>query len=111
MAVYANLTIDQGSDYYSEITVEGGNGLAFDLTGYTARGQIRRTYTSLTSYPFTALVTDPAAGQISIELGNTATSQMKAGRYVYDIEIVEASTGTITRVVEGQVELTPGVTR
>ena len=34
---------------------------------------------------------------------------MKAGRYVYDVEI--NSGGTITRVVEGQVEVTPGVTR
>jgi hypothetical protein len=111
MAVYANLTIDQGSDYFTEITVEGGNGLAFDLTGYTARGQIRRTYSSLTAIPFTANVTDATSGQITIELGHTATSQMRSGRYVYDIEIVNSTNGEVTRVVEGQVELAPGVTR
>lgn len=111
MAVYANLTIDQGSNFFSAVTVEGANGLPFDLTGYTARGQIRRTYQSVTAYPFTALINNPTDGEIEISLGNTATSQMKAGRYVYDIEIIQTSTGDKTRVVEGQVEVTPGVTR
>ena len=111
MAVYANLTIDQGSDFFSSVSVEGANGLPFDLTGYTARGHIRRSYQSQTAYPFTALVNDPTDGEIEISLGNTATSQMKAGRYLYDIEITKTSTGERTRVVEGQVEVTPGVTR
>lgn len=110
MAVYANLTIDQGSNFFSSVTVEGANGLPFDLTGYTARGQIRRSYQSVTAVPFTALINNPAEGEIEISLGNTATTQMKAGRYVYDIEIV-SQTGDVTRVVEGQVEVTPGVTR
>ncbi len=35
---------------------------------------------------------------------------MKAGRYVYDIEITSGS-GTKTRVLEGQLEITPGVTQ
>lgn len=111
MAVYANLTIDQGSDFFSSVSVEGANGLPFDLTGYTARGHIRRSYQSQTAYPFTALINNPTDGEIEISLGNTATSQMKAGRYLYDIEITKASTGERTRVVEGQVEVTPGVTR
>ena len=111
MAVYANLTIDQGSTFFSAVSVEGANGLPFDLTGYTARGQIRRSYASTTAYPFTALINNAAEGEIEISLGNTATSQMKAGRYVYDIEIVQSSTNDVTRVVEGQVEVTPGVTR
>ena len=111
MAVYANLTIDQGSNFFSSVSVEGANGLPFDLTGYTARGQIRRSYLSTTAYAFTALINNPTDGEIDISLGNTATSQMKPGRYVYDIEIVQGTSGEVTRVVEGQVEVTPGVTR
>jgi hypothetical protein len=111
MAVYANLTIDQGSDFFSAVSVEGANGLPFDLSNYTARGQIRRSYLSTTAYPFTALINNPVEGEIEISLGNTATSQMKPGRYVYDIEITQTNTGERTRVVEGQVEVTPGVSR
>ena len=36
---------------------------------------------------------------------------MKPGRYVYDVEIVHDVSGSVTRVVEGQMEITPGVTQ
>lgn len=111
MAVYANIVIDQGSDYSSTVDVEGSNGTPYDLTGYTARGQVRKTYTSSTSYPFLLTINNPSAGQINMLLPRATTGTMKAGRYVYDIEIVETNTGTVTRVVEGQVEITPRVTR
>jgi len=35
---------------------------------------------------------------------------MKPGRYVYDIEITKTSSGIKTRVIEGQLHVTPGVT-
>ena len=111
MAIYANLTIDQGTDYYSTVSVEGSNGLPYDLTGHTARGQIRKNYTSSTYYPFTVTINRPLQGEIEIEVDNAVTAVMKPGRYVYDIEITESLTGDRTRVVEGQVEITPGVTR
>lgn len=111
MAVYANLTIDQGSDFQTTITVEGSNGLPFDLTGYSARGQIRRSYTSTTAYSFTATITDPTDGEINIFLDNSVTAAMKAGRYLYDVEIVQTSSSDVTRVIEGQVEITPRITR
>ena len=49
-------------------------------------------------------------GVLTISLTNTQTNAMKAGRYVYDVEIT-SSAGTKTRVLEGQVEITPGVTQ
>jgi hypothetical protein len=36
---------------------------------------------------------------------------MKPGRYQYDVEVKKVSTGVITRVVEGQIEVTGGITR
>jgi hypothetical protein len=111
MAVYANLTIDQGTDFTSLVTVEGSNGLPFDLSGYTARGQARRNFNSSTSYAFVATINNPTEGEIILSMDNTVTQTMKPGRYVYDIEIVESATSDVTRVVEGQVEVTPRVTR
>jgi len=37
------------------------------------------------------------------------TSLLKEGRYVYDI-VITSNSGVKTRVVEGQVTVTPGVT-
>ena len=109
MAVYANLTIDQGSDFNSNIDVTDASGTVIDLSSYTLRGQIRKSYSSTTAVDFTASTTSQT-GQIQISLTSTQTGAMKHGRYVYDVEI-ENSVGIVTRVLEGQVEVTPRVTK
>ena len=97
MAVYANISADQGTSFSATVTVTSSNGVdAADLTGYTAAAQARRTYTSSTSYPFVAVI-------------NTPSETMK-GRYLYDVEVTDGS-GIITRVIEGQFEVGPGITR
>lgn len=111
MAVYANLTIDQGADFDSIVTVEGSNGLPFDLSNYAATGQIRKTYTSSTAYSFTASIQDATGGEIRLLLDGGISANMKPGRYVYDVIIENSNSGDTTRVIEGQVEITPGVTR
>jgi hypothetical protein len=110
MAVFANISIDQGSTFSSIITVEGAEGLVVSLDNYTPRGQIRKTYTSLTAINFTAIIISEELGEIEISLTDTQTRAMKPGRYVYDVEIVD-NTGIVTRVVEGQLEINPAVTQ
>ena len=70
---------------------------------------MRKTYSSSTATNFSASIANAANGTVQISLSATQTNALKAGRYVYDVEI--NNSGTITRVVEGQVEVTPGVTR
>ncbi len=111
MAIYANINVDQGADFFSVITVEDITGNVVDLSGYSAAGQVRKTYASNTiAATFGASITQPANGKISLTLPASTTGAMKAGRYVYDVEIT-SSGGTVSRVIEGQVEVMPGVTR
>lgn len=109
MAVYANLTVDQGSDFNSTIDVTGADGTALDLSTYTLRGQIRKSYQSSTAVDFVTNV-GGNTGELDMSLTASTTAGMKAGRYVYDVEI-ESSAGVVTRVLEGQLEITPRVTR
>lgn len=111
MAVYANISIDQGSDFTSIITVEGNDGLVFNLTGYLPRGQIRKSYASLTAVDFTASILSNVGGTITISLDNAETLAMKAGRYVYDIEVKHTASGIVTRIAEGNLEINPCVTQ
>ena len=110
MAVLSNLSIDQGSDFSAEIIVEDSNGDVANLTGFTGAGQIRKTYSSSTATNFVVVVTNAAAGLLTLTLTNAVTNAMKAGRFVYDVEITKTSNGEKTRVVEGQVTINPGVT-
>jgi hypothetical protein len=55
-------------------------------------------------------VSNATGGTVSIALTAAQTNALASGRYVYDVEIT-SSGGVVTRVLEGQVEVTPGVTR
>ena len=109
MAVYANLTVDQGTDFSSSVDVTDADGDAISLVGYTVKGQIRKHYNSSTAVDFQASISNASGGIISLALSAATTNGMKAGRYVYDVEIDQA--GTKTRVLEGQLEVMPGVTQ
>ena len=113
MAAIANLIIDQGANFSSDITVKDANGNAFDLTGYTTEAKMAkgyastRTRTTITS----AVASDATTGVVSLTLTSTQTAALDAPeRYVYDVEITQTATGTVTRVIEGIITTRPNVT-
>lgn len=109
MATVRNLYIDQGTTFSLSVTVSDQNGDAKDLTEYTISSQMRKSYYTSTSTSFTAVASDPTAGEITISLTAAETSDIKAGRYVYDIEA--ASDEETIRILEGIVVINPEVTK
>ena len=89
-----NLVLNQGTDWSTDIDVIDQNGDVFDLSGFFAEGQMRKNYASVHSTSFDVVELDDT-GRISIALDNVATSALKPGRYMYDIEITDP-TGIIT---------------
>jgi len=109
MATKANLKIGQGTDYLTSITLTDDAGDPIYLGGYTGAGQIRKYYTSSQSVDFDVEV-EANTGVVTLRLTSDQTNEMEAGRYVYDIELSDAS-NIVSRVLEGIVTVTPGVTR
>ena len=110
MAIIANLFIDQGTDFSVTVDVTDTDGSVLDLDGYTASAQIRKTYTSSNVSATFGTSIAAVSGQVTLSLSDTVTAGLSPGRYVYDLNI-ESSGGQVTRVVEGQAIVTPGVTR
>ena len=108
MATKANLVIDQGTDFSTSITLTDDDGNVIDISGYTGAGQIRKYYTSTTAIDFT--VTTDASGVVTLSLSSNTTNGIEHGRYVYDVELTDGS-GLVSRIMEGLVTVTPGVTR
>lgn len=86
-----------------------------NLTGYTARMQIRPTAASATTT--LSLTTENnritlggTAGTITLSISATDTAAIAAGRYVYDLELVSAG-GIVTRLLQGVVTVSANVTR
>lgn len=110
MATVSNLFVDAGADYSTIITVAATNGQPLNLTGYSVASQMRKSYSSSTVYNFTSSLYDAANGKVRLQLNNTQSSAIPAGRWLYDVEITSPS-GTKTRVIEGIVTVTPEITR
>ena len=109
-AGYQELFIEQGTDYATTITLDGVNGMPFNLSNYIAKSQIRKSYYSSSANSFTASVTGIANGEITLSMTAANTANLTPGRYLYDL-VITAPSGTKTRVVEGIVNVLAGVTQ
>ena len=105
-----NFTLNQGATFNRHLTVKENNS-PLNLTGHTAAMQLRSTYDSATvALSMTAAVINATQGILSISATATATAALEEGIYVYDLEIT-TSAGVVTRLLQGQVTVSPEVTR
>ena len=110
MATKANLIIDQGATFSTDLSLTDENGDLLVLTGYSADSQMRKWYTSSNAAAVFATNVNTSNGTLTLSLTSEETSGLVAGRYVYDVEIQD-NANTVTRIVEGIVTVTPQVTR
>lgn len=111
MAEFVELQIESGATFSTEITVtESGTGNPKDLADFTARSQLRKSYYSTSATSFDVEITDAANGIITMGLSSSDTANLRAGRYVYDVEI-ENTQNTVIRIFEGIITVIPNVTR
>ena len=114
MATRADLIIDQGTTFSSTINISQSDGTLFQLNDYSARGKIKKAFSSSTSVDFTCVVNEnsPSQDTVTISLNSIQTASLNSGRYVYDVEVFTSdSPAIVTRIVEGQVEVTPSVSQ
>lgn len=113
---YLDLNCYQGANFDYTLTWQTG-GTAVNLSGYSARMQVRDSYdagtaiVSLTSG--TGITLGGTAGSISLELSATQTAALDGtpnSQYIYDLELVSGA-GYVTRLVEGRFYVYPEVTR
>lgn len=121
-AVKKDLYIEEGATFplgftwtQESTTTPGTPGDPYDLTGCTARMQIRKTFTSAVVVAATTengkIEIEPSVGHIAVRLEDTDTDLLHGIRSaVYDLEIV-FSDGTVNRLLEGKVTISPNVTR
>jgi|TARA_R110002074_G_scaffold1229_3_gene7367 hypothetical protein len=106
-----NLVVDQGSSFALDLIIKQ-SGAALNLTNYTGRGQLRTSHSAgSTAASFTVTKTNASGGALKIELSPATTAGLAAGQYVYDLEIYTANNAIVKRILQGDLTLTPEVTR
>jgi hypothetical protein len=113
MAGAYNFTIEQGATFNLLMTWRIDN-VPVNLTGYTARLQARidvdETDTILSLTTGAGITLGGAAGTISLDQTATQTALLPKGEYVYDLEL-QSSGGIVTRLLQGELNISAEVTR
>jgi hypothetical protein len=109
-----DILIEQGATF-SQLVTYKDNGVAVNLTGYTARMQVRATLESASTLVelTTAngrIALGGTAGTITLTISATDTAALTSGRGVYDLELVSGS-GIVTRLLQGVATISRNVTR
>ena len=110
MAAYSELTLEQYATFNTTVNVQDIQGDALNLTNYTTAAQLRKSYYSSNAVSFNVFVSNISTGEITMIMDSANTANLSPGRYVYDLTIT-SPTNVKTRVVEGIVNVLPGVTR
>ena len=111
MARYANLFVDQGSDFQTSVSLENVKGDFLDTEPLEFNGQVRRTPGSDEGFDFEILKSNTENGVITLRLSRQVTESMGAGRYVYDVVATDSGFDNRFKVLQGILEVIPQVTR
>ena len=109
-----DLLIEQGATFDLSIVWKDNEDNPIDISGYSARMQIRKTYDSdpvisLTSDSDGGIVLGGVDGTINIAIDAEATEgiEIRRGRYDLELEFNEV----VTRLLQGSVDISREVTK
>ncbi|GIH95353.1 hypothetical protein ACFFMN_23615 [Planobispora siamensis] len=115
-AAYWKIQVDQGETWRMVLRLKNPDGTPLDLTGYSARMQVRESVTSptpllsLTSAPGGGITITASDGRVELHVADEITAAW-AWRYgLYGLEI-ESPGGETTALLKGEVEVSAEVTR
>lgn len=111
-----DIIVDQGATLLRSVALKSSAKAVVTLSGYTGVMHVREK-TDSTSIVLTltnsngGLEINASAGTILIIASPAQTTSLLAGKYVYDLELTETSTGTVTKVIQGNLTVRAEVTK
>ena len=110
MAAFTELLIEQGATFSTTVNVEDTAGAVINLFGYSASSQMRKSFYATSNTIITSTITGNANGEITLSMTAANTANLAPGRQVFDL-LITSPTSVKTRVVEGIIVISPGVTQ
>jgi len=114
MAGQKNFEVDQNATFSFVVEYKDNNGNAIDLTGASAKMQVRDTAggtklaVTLTS-PSGGITIDPTNGKLTVKLTPTQTTKLFYPKSSYDIMLIDSNANK-TKLLEGFMTLSRSVT-
>lgn len=112
MAAYVELYMDQGTTFENTLTItDDVTNATVNIYGYTITSQMRRSYYSANATAnITCTIVNAPTGNVLLSMTAANTTNIKPGRYLFDVETTDLG-GKVNRILEGIINVTPGVTR
>lgn len=111
MASFVELSLDQGTDFSVNIDLTNDDGSVINVTNYTFSSSIRKSYYSANATAnLTVTVANAANGNVILSMNAATSSNVKAGRYLYDVKMTNNSNVT-SRFMEGIITVYPQITK
>lgn len=111
MAQFVELELDQGTDFNYDLDLTDDDGVAINVTNFVFSSTIRKSYYSTNpTANLTVTILNAANGNVFFSLNAATTSNIKAGRYLFDVKQIDNVNAT-TRLVEGIITVNPQVTK
>ena len=107
--------VEKGATYRHTLFWKDSSNVAIDLTGCTAKLQVRESVDSESvivelSTENDRIIIDPELGKIDLFISDEDTTVLDGFGGVYDLEVY-LSNGDTTRLIEGRMTFKPEVTR
>ena len=109
-AAYQNLLVERGANFLVSIVLDDVYGDNYDLNGFTATSQMRKSYYAANSTASFNTSIDYTTSTVTLSLAANTSANIAPGLYVYDTILTDGS-HNVVRVLEGVVEVSPSVTR
>jgi hypothetical protein len=113
-AAYQDQFLETGTTFNSLITLTDSYGVPYDLNNFNIASQARTSYINPNvAIQFVTTIQDPVNGVVNLSANSSVTANVVpnyVGKLVYDVILTDTNTGNVTRVLEGQIYVSPGVT-
>ena len=109
-----DINVEQGATFSLQITYKDPSNQPINLTGYTARMDVRTKVKATTeTIELTTengrIALGGVLGTVTLSLTAAETAAIASGKYVYDLELVNGA--AVIRLIEGSFIVSPEVTR
>ena len=110
-----DIYVEQGSVFNRVLTWKDSTDTLINLTGYTARMWVRKTYTSATNVIELntnngRITLGGTAGTVTLYISANDTDDIPASRYVYDLKLIPSNSSNAVRMLQGFFEVSAQVT-
>ena len=111
MTTRANLYVDQGTDFKTELDLFDVDSEPLDVSGYTFKCEVKKVYSSQAVFEAIVYVDeDPAINNLIFSIPAEYTENIEPGKYQYDVIMIDTLNNKI-KILEGLIFILSTITR